>query len=383
MPLVMGDLVVSVSLFVDSLSYFSLTTADPTPTPLPSLPTIVPSDEAAAAQSGADSESLWNKIVTGPPMAGFFTFLAAIVAFAGIKMTIEQNKKATEALGTQHAASLAAAKSLHEAQQADAQARHKAELDAANQRHGEQTAQTTHKADSDRWWATLMWAYEKAQESQDKKNENAFRKVAVVAILKSLNRNKERLNLLQKDAVASIASIFEDAEEPDVRASVIELYESMGKPSPYAERDFLGKKVGDALRQVPLVYATFADVRTPGLGGRHLHDWVVEMTDGRLVIVECTKASSSLPGLRPLSRTIGRDWPEDAAVPPRLRGQEVAGALLVYAGMRGIGSKSQRFEVNDLKGVGALQWSPDFPDSGLVEQLTAFFSDLRPPHSTM
>lgn len=216
----------------------------------------------------------------------------------------------------------------------------------------------------------MTWAYEKAQESQVEDKESGFRKVAVVAILKSLNQDEQRLDRLQKDAVASIASIFEGSEEPDVRASVIELYESMGKPSPYAKREIMGLKVGDALNGVPLVRTTHSDIKTPG--GRHLHDWVVEMTDGRIVIIECSVGSLHL--LRSLKNTIGMSWPDNGTAPKNLRGKEVSNVLLIHGG-RDSDLHSQRpMDLDYGQNLSVLHWDPHFGDVDLAQKLKSYFT---------
>lgn len=391
----LGDLAAVVSPLADLLSPITWPIFPPTPTPLPVQtfpPVLTPQPTSTAVPTPAPGDiSFLEKFLTGPPMAGVFAVLAAWIAYRGINKTIQQNKETARGVGAQHTEALDRADRRHrtdvalqKSQLADVQARHVAELEAANRRQSDEADRASRKAESDRWWSTLTWAYEKAQESQESSQEDrmdGFRTVAAVAILRSLSSEEQRLDPLQKDAVESIASIFEDSDEPDVRASVDELYKSMGKPSPYAEREHYAWKVGDVLKKIQFVKDMHRDVMTPE--GRHVHDWVVETTDGGMVVVECGRNPRPLNLLRSLARTVGKSWPNAAPVPKAVRGGTVSKVLLIYGGAqprRGFGGAAGIEEPaaewtgdNFQEEVGMVHWTPEHGEDHLIEKLTEFF----------
>lgn len=397
----MGEIAGMATPLTDLMSDLLLPSPEPTwpfpvnPIPtwgVPSVgpPTLVPEESGASVPEA----SVLEKMITGPPMAGFFAVIAALIAYGGISKTVKQHKDASNEVRRQHRVALESAENLHKIdnglhhkQLVDTKTMHANDLAEARRRHDEEGHRAARKTESDRWWSTLTWAYEKAQESQNASladDMDGFRKVAVVAILKSLSRNEQHLDQLQRDAVESIASIFGDSPEPDVRTSVEELYKTMGKPSPYAKRELYALHIGEALAKIPAIKNKYRDLMTPN--GRHVHDWIVETTDGALVVIECAIDSRAQHLVRSLGRTVGKQWPNFGSIPAVVRERTVSMALLIHdegefgysrrpgvnAVLPGLENAGQDFS----ESVGVVAWSSESGEEQLIQLLTDFFDSI-------
>ena len=258
-------------------------------------------EQTATPADNPQSSWLWQ-FSTGPALGGVLALAAAVLAFIRLGHQVAETKRGND--------------------------------------------ETARKNGEERWWDTLKWTYAEAKESQVK--DSAFRTVAAVRILDSLNQDHDKLSVQQQRAVKSILDMFGESEESEVQEAVAPIYNSFGRMSPRQYED--------------AVMMMLAGLNPAGAKVQHADGFV----DREDIIVQTAqdtvgvlvKAGDSPAGAREandLLRVVDDSSPSGAT----------AGLLVSQAGMTQIGHEILQ---GSLKRVAVVRWQPGM-STGEVEDI--------------